>query len=1187
MGRQDRATLVSICDQAGRTRGTGFVADHLGTVVTSHETIAGLGRVVLRAPGGSGCAVTPDAVTALPADALALIRAEGLGVRPLAIATRPVPEGAYVRVHALGWREARVLAATPASYAEGRTVHPVSGVLALAIGTEGREALQGGDAAGSPVLDAATGTVLAVLAPALHTGHPTAAPALPLAAAAARTPGGPLARLLRRNAATVPSYGPDLNLAGVLRLAGLTHPAPPAVRPVPRHHLDHHLDLFTAGGPGADPRPPAGRPAVCALVGEPGTGRTTLLAETARRHGTGGAPAVWLRGADLRDGDLSLADAVGRVLGRAGRAVAAADGDWSAYPAAHPAALRELARRVARLGADAGPLLVLLDGPEETPPALAARLPDWTADTLRWLRRHGARLALACGPAHWETAGPLYPAGSLYGYDAAPHAAAPSAAAPGAALPVGDLTREEAEQARARYGLPAGALAAPDARHPLALRLLADLRAALPGAVPGRAARDDLFTAHLNLLCLRAARRVAAGCRPAPGEAELRGLAARVAGRVHEAARRCLGPGHGELDRGAFEELFPWGTGWASAVLAEGLLVPAGAGYRFADEEFGEWLQAAHLDLDAALEALVSARREDAPPPDRLPCWGAVRGGVDVGGVARGGAGAGGVARGGVDVDGPARGGAVSAGGAGPRGVAHGAVPVGGAGSEGAPCGGAAPVGGALLGAAAFDGVVFDGTALDGSVPGGALLGGAALAGAVLDGMPVGAAAPPFGRGPSGAAPRGGGSLGALPGGAVAVGGGVRAVDGGGGRAVAGRALTAGCGPVPGGSADGRGPGEGPVTGPAGGWGPVDGPPEAGEPGPARGDGPTAERAPSPWRALEAGRAPAGALPASGASESASGTGSASERYGATAVGACAGAAAGEGREPAWADRNGWAPGGSAPGPYAAPSHSGEPEPYGAWAGPAVPGFGGAESVAPGSAVPGCVGPGCVVPGSAVPEGRMPGHAVSGRTVPGRAVPDFAVPGRGGPDAAVPGHGGPDAAGLGPGMPDPAVPDLHGSGLGGCDAGAPERYTGAAHARPVETTRRLDHLPGDPDSAAELPADTLRYTAPPLSGRLRTGVPETGGQAVPRGHALPPGSASVWPAPHGPALSPAAGAPATYGPASVSAGATDRPGGPVTDRASGGPWPGGLEPVGQPAWPGHTPTPPPGGPRHGPGRAGR
>ncbi|MBW5487154.1 serine protease, partial [Streptomyces bambusae] len=85
----------------------------------------------------------------------------------------------------------------------------------------------------------------------------------------------------------------------------------------------------------------------------------------------------------------------------------------------------------------------------------------------------------------------------------------------------------------------------------------------------------------------------------------VRRLAARVAGRLHEAARRCLGPGQGQLDRAAFEELFPWRTGWASAVLTEGLLVPTGAGYRPGHEELSDWLQAAHLDVPTALDTLV------------------------------------------------------------------------------------------------------------------------------------------------------------------------------------------------------------------------------------------------------------------------------------------------------------------------------------------------------------------------------------------------------------------------------------------------------------------------------------------------------------------------------------------------------------------------------------------------------
>ncbi|CAL9546664.1 serine protease [Streptomyces sp. enrichment culture] len=632
MGRQDRATLVRICDQAGRTRGAGFVADRLGTVVTSHETVDGLDRIVLVAPDGRARAVGTDAVTALPGDALALIRAEGLGVRPLPLASRTAETGTYVRIEAHGWREARVLGTTRAAYPGGGGPHPVGDAVELAIGTEGREALwPGGEAGGGPVLDAATGAVLAVVATTLRTDHP-AALAVPLAAAAARDPAGPLAALLRRNAATVPAHGPDLNLAGALQLTALTHPPLHPAHTVHRPAIADHLALFTrptGHGPGASGRYAApsgpygessgpygtGGPLVCALVGEPGSGRTTALAALARRRATGSVPepTLWLRGADLRPGDTSLADAVGRVLHRADRTAAPADGERGAYPRAHPAAS---AGRLARTAGQAGrPLLVVLDAPEEAPPPFADRLPHWTSGTVGWLRQHGVRLALACGPAYWETAGPLYPPGALHGHGAL---CEPGTSAP-AAVPVGDLTREEAEEARARYGLLPGALAAADARHPLALRLLADLRAAVPGAVPPGVGRADLFAAHLNLRCLRVARRIAAGCRPALSEAEVRGLAARVAGRVHEAARRCLGPCHGALDRAAFEELFPGDTRWASAVLAEGLLVAAGTGYRFADEEFGEWLQAVHLDVDATLDALVLTRHEATAPPDHLP----------------------------------------------------------------------------------------------------------------------------------------------------------------------------------------------------------------------------------------------------------------------------------------------------------------------------------------------------------------------------------------------------------------------------------------------------------------------------------------------------------------------------------------------------------------------------------------
>ncbi|MGW6569609.1 trypsin-like peptidase domain-containing protein [Streptomyces sp. NPDC054975] len=598
MGRGDLGTLVRICDPAGRPRGTGFVADDRGTVVTSHEAVDRLVRILLRAPG------EPDrlaeALTVLPEAGLALVRAEGLGVRPLPVAARTeVEAGTYVRIAAHGWREARVLGTAPVTYAAGDRRRPLARpAWELAIGTEGAEALRlGGQATGGPVVDPETGAVLAVLGTALHGDHRAAGYALPL------TPGGPLAELLRRNAATAPCYGRELNLAGVAELTATATATATctgvaattgsgAAWPPPVERADCVREFATFGASDA---------LVLALVGVPGSGRTTALAAhcAERARGAEPAPTLWLRGADLRAEDASVADAVDRALRQAGRIVTASGvrGDMST---ATPA-------RVAALAHEAGrPLLVVLDGPEEMPPTLAHRLPAWTTGTETWLRAHGARLMLGCRPEFWERAVRLHAPESLH-----------RAAEAQGAVPLGDLTEDEAVLARARYGLAAGDLAADDARHPLVLRLLAEVREAVPGGAPGRPGREEVLGAYLDLMCLRVAVRIAAGTRPVPRGSAVRRLAARVAGQVHEAARRCLGPGQGELDRGSFEEVFPWRTGWASAVLTEGLLVPAGSGYRFGHEEVADWIQGAHLDVDEALLALVHRRGEGAPV--RLP----------------------------------------------------------------------------------------------------------------------------------------------------------------------------------------------------------------------------------------------------------------------------------------------------------------------------------------------------------------------------------------------------------------------------------------------------------------------------------------------------------------------------------------------------------------------------------------
>ncbi|MEB3963878.1 serine protease, partial [Streptomyces kunmingensis] len=131
--------------------------------------------------------------------------------------------------------------------------------------------------------------------------------AVPLRAAAAVEPR--LAALLTRGDATVPAYGPDLNLAGVLHLTavsvGSDGPAPADAEPVERPDVVKELAEFTVGGA-----------SVLALVGDPGCGRTTELASLAARRARGesAAPTLWLRGADLRGDDTSVTDAVGRAL---------------------------------------------------------------------------------------------------------------------------------------------------------------------------------------------------------------------------------------------------------------------------------------------------------------------------------------------------------------------------------------------------------------------------------------------------------------------------------------------------------------------------------------------------------------------------------------------------------------------------------------------------------------------------------------------------------------------------------------------------------------------------------------------------------------------------------------------------------------------------------------------------------
>ncbi|MBO0918867.1 S1 family peptidase, partial [Streptomyces laculatispora] len=276
MGCGDRATLVRLCDPAGRPRGTGFVADDRGTVVTSHEAVDGITHLVLHGTDGRSCRVEAGDITALPELDLALLPTGGpdaLGAQPLPIVERERFEaGTYVTIAAHGWREARVLGPAPVTYTVGGVTHRIGRALELALGTDGRDALLlGGAAVGGPVLDPDTGAVIAVLGTGLRAGHAAAGCAVPLAGAG---DGGPLGALLLRNAMSVPCYGRDLNLAGALQLTAMSvgSAGGPSAWPDPveRPEATAEFSAFAAAGPATATGDPA---VVLGLVGEPGTGR--------------------------------------------------------------------------------------------------------------------------------------------------------------------------------------------------------------------------------------------------------------------------------------------------------------------------------------------------------------------------------------------------------------------------------------------------------------------------------------------------------------------------------------------------------------------------------------------------------------------------------------------------------------------------------------------------------------------------------------------------------------------------------------------------------------------------------------------------------------------------------------------------------------------------------------------------
>lgn len=140
----DRA-LVRVRDLAGRPRGTGFLVearDGRGTLVTSHEAVDGLVRLVLHAHGEQTTLVEAHAITPLPELGLALVATEGLDVPPLPVAgfERSAGPGRAVRLRGTGWVEAAIAGTAPVTYTATDRFHLLDAAYELMRRAGGRRA---------------------------------------------------------------------------------------------------------------------------------------------------------------------------------------------------------------------------------------------------------------------------------------------------------------------------------------------------------------------------------------------------------------------------------------------------------------------------------------------------------------------------------------------------------------------------------------------------------------------------------------------------------------------------------------------------------------------------------------------------------------------------------------------------------------------------------------------------------------------------------------------------------------------------------------------------------------------------------------------------------------------------------------------------------------------------------------
>ena len=448
MARDLREVVIKVLDTNDQLRGTGFVVEPAGTVLTCHHVIDGLSDVRLVGPTGERCDVSLDDAVLMPARDLALLPAKR-GIAPeLAISPVGPAVGDVFRsagFHRLGDQigdsfpvTGTITGTTHVRYCTAAYRYDLTDVLVLA-DDHFAEGLSG-----APVTDADGAVVVGVISTRLDGDGGAAGFGVPLPTNAPAE----LSPVLACNDRLVPALGTHLNTAGLHELCSTQVAG--AVRALSETRgvdLDRRVDRTgIVASLGAETS--AG---VRGLVGPSGIGKSTELAHASSRADL----ALLVMGSTIPVDSRGIEDVIAETLGTAGHGVTT-----------------ELIASRAK-----GRLRIFVDGLNES--ALPPRaLRDWLISTDSWCRKAGVSVVVSCRPESWRFTASRFEA-----------------------ITLAEFTHSEAVEAAAAYGLLLSSTV-PILRLPLAVRLAAELPTA------GRR-RQSSVNALIAEYVLRAAENVA------------------------------------------------------------------------------------------------------------------------------------------------------------------------------------------------------------------------------------------------------------------------------------------------------------------------------------------------------------------------------------------------------------------------------------------------------------------------------------------------------------------------------------------------------------------------------------------------------------------------------------------------------------------------------------------------------